>query len=118
MYILNWYLVLIVFDLSFEEFDFIFDDGCCRLVMTSFRNESRIVPFCYIFMCGYFLFLLLAIQKVYRCPQQPFVSLVVDLSIPQNLKGIVIYGCVELIELDESYGSVCAVFYNKFDCVK
>lgn len=46
---------LIVFDLSFEEFDFIFDGGCCRLVMTSFRNESRIVPFCYIFMWLFFI---------------------------------------------------------------
>lgn len=114
---MNWHLVLIVFGLSFEEFNFIFDYGCCRLV-TSFGDESRIVPVCYIFMCGYLLFLLLAIQKVYRCLQQPFVSLVVDLSKTQNHKGIVIYGCAELIELDESYSSVCAVLFYKFECVK
>ncbi len=92
MYILNWYLVLIVFDVSFEDFDFIFDDDRCRLV-TSFRNESRIVPVCYIFICGYFLFVLLAIQKAYSCPQQPFVSLVVVLSIPQSQRYSYLWVC-------------------------
>ena len=36
---------------------------------------------------------------------------------PQNHDGIVNYGCVELIELDESFRNVCAMFFDTFDFV-
>ncbi len=107
-----------VFDLSFEEFTFIVNNECCRLA-TSFRDKPHVVPVCYVFMGGcFFISTDYNTNNLKDINSNPFVSLVVDIYMPQNHKGIVICGGVEIIENGEPFIKVYARFFDKFDWVK
>ena len=86
---------------------------------TSFRNKPHVVPVCYIFTDGcFFIATDYNTKKLKHINNNPFVSLVVDAYIPQNHKGIVICGNVEVIERGESFMSIYMRFFNKFDWVR
>ncbi len=106
------------FDFSFEELNFIVNNECCRLA-TSVRNRPHVVPVCYIFMDGcFFISTDYSTKKLKDINNNPLVSLVVDEYVPQNHKGIVICGDVEIIERGEPFTNIYTGFFNKFDWVR
>jgi nitroimidazol reductase NimA-like FMN-containing flavoprotein (pyridoxamine 5'-phosphate oxidase superfamily) len=107
-----------VFLLSSEEINFITNNECCRLA-TSFKNKPHVAPVCYVFVGGYFFVSTdYGTKKLKNIKHNPFVSLVIDVYVPQNHKGIIVNGCVDLVEYGESYKKIYTIFFNKFEWVK
>jgi uncharacterized pyridoxamine 5'-phosphate oxidase family protein len=104
-----------VFELSVEELQFLDGNECCRLA-TSFRNKPHVVPVCYVFTDGYFYVSTeYDTKKLRNAKNNNFVSLVVDVYIPQIHKGIVICGSAQLVEKGMLFQKIYAIFFNKFD---
>ena len=104
-----------VFELSVEELQFLDGNVCCRL-STSFRNKPHVVPVCCVFIDGgFYISTEYDTKKLTNVKNNNFVSLVVDIHLPQNHKGIVICGSVQLVEKGMLFQKICAIFFNKFD---
>jgi nitroimidazol reductase NimA-like FMN-containing flavoprotein (pyridoxamine 5'-phosphate oxidase superfamily) len=107
-----------VFDLSGEELKFLDGNECCRLA-TSFRNKPHVVPVCYVFTDGFFYVSTdYDTKKLRNVKNNNFVSLVVDIYLPQNHKGIVICGSAQLVEKGRLFQKIYAIFFNKFEWVR
>ena len=107
-----------VFELSVEELQFLDGNECCRLA-TSFRNKPHVVPVCYVFTDGsFYISTEYDTKKLRNVKNNNFVSLVVDIYLPQNHKGIVICGGAQLVEKGMLFQKIYAIFFNKFDWVR
>jgi uncharacterized protein len=107
-----------VFELSAEKLQFLDGNGCCRLD-TSFRNKPHVVPICYVFIDGsFYIFTEYDTKKLRNVKNNNFVSLVVDIYLPQNHKGIVICGSAQLVEKGMLFQKIYAIFFNNFDWVR
>jgi uncharacterized pyridoxamine 5'-phosphate oxidase family protein len=107
-----------VFELSVEELQFLDGNECCRLA-TSFRNKPHVVPVCYVFTDGYFYVSTeYDTKKLRNVKNNNFVSLVVDIYLPQNHKGIFICDSVLLVEKAMLFQKIHAIFFNNFDWVR
>ena len=107
-----------VFELSVEELQFLDGNECCRLA-TSFRNKPHVVPVCYAFTDGcFYISTEYDTKKLRNVKNNNFVSLVVDIYLPQNHKGIVICGSAQLVEKGMLFQKIYAIFYNKFERVR
>jgi nitroimidazol reductase NimA-like FMN-containing flavoprotein (pyridoxamine 5'-phosphate oxidase superfamily) len=103
---------------TLEELNFITNNECCRFA-TSFKNEPHVVPVCYVFVDGcFFVSTDYGTKKFKNVKYNPFASLVVDTYMPQNHKGIVACGGIDLVEYGEPFKKIYAIFYNKFEWVK
>ena len=101
-----------------DEWDFIVKNECCRLA-TCFRDKPHVVPVSYIFSDAFFYISTdYNTKKLYNILNNPYVSLVVDIYIPFNHKGIVINGTVELIEKGDLFNTIYKKFFNKFEWVR
>ena len=107
-----------VFELSAEELQFLGGNECCRLA-TSFRNKPHVVPVCYVFTDGcFYISTEYNTKKLRNVKNNNFVILVVDIYLPQNHKGMVIYGSVQLPERGMLFQKICAIFFNKLEWVR
>jgi nitroimidazol reductase NimA-like FMN-containing flavoprotein (pyridoxamine 5'-phosphate oxidase superfamily) len=107
-----------VFDLSVEELQFMDGNECCRLA-TSFRNKPHVVPVCYVFADGcFYISTEYDTKKLRNVKNNNFVSLVVDIYLPQNHKGMVICGSAQLVEKGVLFQKIYAIFFNKFEWVR
>jgi uncharacterized pyridoxamine 5'-phosphate oxidase family protein len=107
-----------VFELSVEELQFLDGNGCYRLA-TSFRNKPHVVPVCYVFIDGgFYISIEYDTKNLRNVKNNNFVSLVVDIYLPQNHKGIVICDSVLLVEKAMLSQKIHAIFFNNFDCVR
>jgi len=107
-----------VFELSVEELQFLDGNGYYRLA-TSFRNTPPVVPVCYVFIDGgFYVSIDYDTKKLRNVKNNNFVSLVVDIYLPQNHKGIFICDDVLLVEKAMLSQKIHAIFFNNFDCVR
>ena len=99
------------------ELHFLYGNECCRLSI-SFRNKPHVVPVCYGFTDGsFYVSTEYETKKIRDVKNNNFVSLVVDDYLPQNHKGMVICGSVQLIERGKLFQKIYTIFFNKFDWV-
>jgi uncharacterized pyridoxamine 5'-phosphate oxidase family protein len=107
-----------VFELSVEELQFLDGNECCRLA-TSFRNKPHVVPVCYVFTDGcFYISTDYDTKKLRNVKNNNFVSLVVDIYLPQNHKGMVICGSAQVVEKGVLFQKIYAIFFNKFGWVR
>jgi uncharacterized pyridoxamine 5'-phosphate oxidase family protein len=106
-----------VFELSVEELQFLDGNGCYRL-STSFRNKPHVVPVCYVFIDGgFYISIEYDTKNLRNVKNNNFVSLVVDIYLPQNHKGIVICDNAHLVEKAMLSQKTYAILFNNFDWV-
>jgi uncharacterized protein len=72
----------------------------------------------YLLMGSFYIFTEYDTKKLRNVKNNNFVSLVVDIYLPQNHKGIVICGSAQLVEKGMSFQKIYAIFFNKFDWVR
>ncbi len=101
-----------IFGLSTEESDFLFNNKCCRL-STCFKNKPRVGPDSYMFIS---LQIMIQIRYIIL-ENNSNVIIVVDVYTSFNHKELVICGGVILVEHENCLKKICAMFYNKFDWV-
>jgi uncharacterized pyridoxamine 5'-phosphate oxidase family protein len=107
-----------VFELSVEELQFLDGNGYYRLA-TSFRNKPHVVPFCYVFTDGgFYISIEYGTKKLRNVKNNNFVSLVMDIYLPQNHKGMVICYNAHLVEKGILFQKIYAIFFNNFDWVR
>jgi nitroimidazol reductase NimA-like FMN-containing flavoprotein (pyridoxamine 5'-phosphate oxidase superfamily) len=106
------------FELSVEELQFLDGHGYYRLAI-SFGNKPHVVPVCYIFTeGGFYISIEYDTKKLRNVKNNNFVSLVVDIYLPQNHKGVVICGSAQLVEKGMLFQKIYGIFFNKFEWVR
>jgi nitroimidazol reductase NimA-like FMN-containing flavoprotein (pyridoxamine 5'-phosphate oxidase superfamily) len=111
-------LKLLILELTIEEINFINKNECCRLATCS-DNKPHVVPVSYIFFEELvYIATDYKTKKLSNIKKNPYASIVIDIYIPFNNKGIIINGEVELVENGKSFNDIYYLFFNKFEWVR
>lgn len=86
---------------------------------TCFNDKPHVVPVSYIFFNNYIYIATDYKTKKFRnIKHNPYVSLVIDIYLSNNNKGVVINGTVQVIENGEIFKKLYSIFLDRFDWVK
>lgn len=100
------------------EFQFVVQNECCRL-STSYQDKPHVVPVSYIYENKLFYISTdYNTKKFFNIKNNPYVSLVIDIYKPNQNRGFVIFGSVNIIENGVLFHHIYSLFFKKFTWVR